>query len=444
MVLYVPSNLDSTSNASTLMWYVFTLFLASTGQSEYFSRVHGGSFIVGSATGAGLNGSNLAIATNSIVAVVQYRLGALGFLPPNGQTNLAVKDLMNALQFLGKVVPAFGGSASKITIAGQSSGASMIRALLAVPSATSLFRSAILQSDPMDFGFLRSTTQKTLQAYFNGGVGCGSTNTACAKSLSVDDILDNQMDVFNNAINLDPAAGNSEPIRPVLDGSFITAPLDSTAPFPPVNKPILVTTVAQDAGFAIYLNSPDPVPEDEFAPALNLTFGPARTATILNSGFYTPVPSDGSVDARVQLQTLGTDYLWRCSSWTFARNWAQHGGSVYVGQFVVGATYPGNEVVPYCTQPGIVCHQDDIEIVFGTVPSPSSAQSALVAEMQARYKAFLSAGNPNTPGFATWTLATNSDVHALVLGGSGEVSVGACTPAFWGSGVQYDYQFFDE
>ena len=40
-------------------------------------RVHGGSFIVGSATGPGLDGSKLAIATNSIVAVMQYRLGAV-------------------------------------------------------------------------------------------------------------------------------------------------------------------------------------------------------------------------------------------------------------------------------------------------------------------------------------------------------------------------------
>lgn len=33
--------------------------------------------MVGSATGPGLNGSKLAVATNSVVAVVQYRLGAV-------------------------------------------------------------------------------------------------------------------------------------------------------------------------------------------------------------------------------------------------------------------------------------------------------------------------------------------------------------------------------
>lgn len=44
------------------------------------SRIHGGSFTGGSATGAGLDGSNLAVATNSIVAVVQYRLGVVSML----------------------------------------------------------------------------------------------------------------------------------------------------------------------------------------------------------------------------------------------------------------------------------------------------------------------------------------------------------------------------
>ena len=70
-------------------------------------------------------------------------------MAPSGATNFALKDVVTALQFLQKVLPAFGGNPSRITLAGQSSGASMIRALLAAPSASSLFRSAILQSDAM-------------------------------------------------------------------------------------------------------------------------------------------------------------------------------------------------------------------------------------------------------------------------------------------------------
>ena len=104
--------------------------------------------------------------TNSIVAVVQCRLGAvglfihksttgvlmldvqLGFMSPDGKTNFAVQDAINAMKFIKTVTSLLGGS-SDITLAGQSSGATMIRALLATPSANSLFKSAIIHSDPM-------------------------------------------------------------------------------------------------------------------------------------------------------------------------------------------------------------------------------------------------------------------------------------------------------
>jgi len=176
--------------------------------------------------------------------------------------------------------------------------------------------------------------------------------------------LNAQGNLFNAAPTLDAAAGASEPIRPVLDGSFITTPLDSTAPFPAVSKPILLTSVANEAGPAIYGSFPNSLPEAAFSSICQATFlSTQRTDIIVSSPFYQSVPSDGSVDARVQLERLGTDYLWRCSGWTFARDWVQNGGTAYVGKYLVGATYPGNEAVPYCTQPDIVCHQDDIQIV---------------------------------------------------------------------------------
>jgi carboxylesterase type B len=79
-------------------------------------------------------------------------------MAPDGTTNLAVKDVVNAMKFLNTIIPSFGGGTSRITLAGQSSGANMVRALLAVPSASSLFKSAILQSDPMvNFTSFRGT-----------------------------------------------------------------------------------------------------------------------------------------------------------------------------------------------------------------------------------------------------------------------------------------------
>ncbi|KAF7980182.1 hypothetical protein HWV62_39666 [Athelia sp. TMB] len=431
MILYVPVNLKAGAGVPTMVW------------------IHGGSFIEGGASNPGLDGSKLASATGAIVAVVQYRLGAFGFLGPDGTTNLGLKDIVTALQFLAKTVPAFGGSTSKITVAGQSSGANMIRALLAVPSASSLFQSAIIQSDPMDYGFLSPTVQKEMQTYFNNGVNCAATNTACLNALSVDTIINAQMDLYDNAFyDIDPSVTQAQPIRVVHDGTFITSTMDSSTPFPKVSKPLLISTVLNEAGASIYGTFNTSLPEAELDYVVNATFGAPRTNQIMSSALYVTPGTNAATsneDARTQLQTLGTDYIWKCSSWTMARNWVTNGGSAYVGMYTVGATYPGNDQIPYCTQPGVVCHQDDIEIVFGTVPSPNSAQASLTTEMQARYKAFLNTGNPNPSGssLAQWAPATTTNSNALTLGGTGLVPVGACTVGFWGQEVQYDYQVFN-
>ncbi|KZT69793.1 alpha/beta-hydrolase, partial [Daedalea quercina L-15889] len=428
MLLYVPSSVTSGSGAPVLMWYV----------------IHGGSFIEGSATGAGLDGSALATATESIVAVIQYRLGALGLMAPNGQTNLAVKDTITALEFLQAVAPSFGGDTSKITVDGQSSGANMIRALLAAPSVSNLFEYAILQSDPMDYGFLNTTMQSTLQDYFTGLLSCSASDTSCLDSLSLSEILTAQSNLSSEASSLVPAAGASEPIRPVRDGDLITSPLDLTATFPSQSKTIMVTNVVDEAMYTIYSEFPSALSASFYDDVVDVTFGSTSGARLLSYSEYIPaeVTADGTQDARPQLSQMGTDQVWRCPTWTFARNWASSGGTAYVGMYTVGASYPGNSDVSECMDSGSVCHQDDIEIVFGTAPSPTSAQSALITEIQARYYQFLRTGNPNSGSYATWTPTAGSNVTALELGSSGTYAAGACDPSEWGDAVPYDYQVY--
>ena len=78
MILYVPSSISRGSAAPTFMWYArYHVRRVCAGLTDFTPRIHGGSFTGGSATGAGLDGSHLAAATNSIVAVIQYRLGAV-------------------------------------------------------------------------------------------------------------------------------------------------------------------------------------------------------------------------------------------------------------------------------------------------------------------------------------------------------------------------------
>jgi carboxylesterase type B len=79
---------------------------------------------------------------------------------------------------------------------------------------------------------------------------------------------------------------------------------------------------------------------------------------------------------------------------------------------------------------------------FGTVPNPTPKQSSLTTEMQARYKAFLNNGDPNTSGVSQWPAATSDNTNAILLGSPGSAPVGACIPSFWGKAVAYDYQVY--
>ena len=216
--------------------------------------------------------------------------------------------------------------------------------------------------------------QSNLQQYYNGLVNCSPTDTSCANSLSLNAILSAQ-DVFcNNALDIDPSATSAEPMRPVHDGVLITNTLDSTSPFPQVSKPIILSTVRNEAGPTIYSIFKDPVTISFYTTIVHSALEEPGATNLLSSPYY-QVPSSPTADARVQLEKMGTDQVWRCATWTFARSWTQHGGKAFVAQYNVGATYPSNRDIPFCSEDGVVCHEDDIKIVVRDLidlPSPLS------------------------------------------------------------------------
>lgn len=278
------------------------------------------------------------------------------------------------------VLPSFAGDGSKITLAGQSSGANLIRALLATPSAAPLFQSAILHSDPMvsfsllakflvteipqDYGFQSPEVQSELQYYFNEQIDCAATDTSCLCSLPLSTVLSASDALFDNAMSINPSATWEEPMRPVHDGILITSTLDSSSPFPQVSKPIILSNVANEAGPAIYGSYPS-MDASTYEEIVQSAFGePTASNLLAYPGYQVPNVTNGpTTDARVQLEQMGTDQIWRCPTWTFARNWSQNGGTAFVAHYTVGATYPDNDGVPYCFEAGVVCHEDDIEIV---------------------------------------------------------------------------------
>ena len=108
--------------------------------------VHGGAFAVGSNNTAVNNGA--AFARSGVVCIaLNYRLGMEGFLQgPGMPTNLGLRDILFALQWVRNNAAAFGGDPNNVTVFGESAGAMAIGLLLGSPLAKGLFRRAILQS----------------------------------------------------------------------------------------------------------------------------------------------------------------------------------------------------------------------------------------------------------------------------------------------------------
>jgi len=114
--------------------------------------IHGGSNRAGS--GYGTAWSSI-YAKGIVVVSIEYRLGVFGFLASPELTkesahhasgNYALMDQIAALQWVRDNIAAFGGDATKVTIAGQSAGAIDISMLLRSPLARGLFRGAIQES----------------------------------------------------------------------------------------------------------------------------------------------------------------------------------------------------------------------------------------------------------------------------------------------------------
>jgi para-nitrobenzyl esterase len=108
--------------------------------------IHGGSFVAGSKDAAIYDGS--AFARDGVVCVaVNYRLGIEGFLPIEGvPTNLGLRDMIAALQWVQANIALFGGDPGNVTLFGESGGAWCTAVLMTSPLARGLFHRAICQS----------------------------------------------------------------------------------------------------------------------------------------------------------------------------------------------------------------------------------------------------------------------------------------------------------
>lgn len=113
--------------------------------------IPGGAFVYGAGQLQLYNGSRLAANGDVVVVNVTYRLGVFGGfelsdLGEGFDDNLCLRDQLAALQWVRDNIAAFGGDPNRVTVFGESAGATSVLALLASPASRGLFSRAIAQS----------------------------------------------------------------------------------------------------------------------------------------------------------------------------------------------------------------------------------------------------------------------------------------------------------
>ena len=132
--------------------------------------IPGGAFVYGAGQLQLYNGSRLAATGDVVVVNVTYRLGVfggfeLGDLGPGFDDNLCLRDQVAALRWIQDNVGAFGGNPERVTVFGESAGATSVLALLASPLGAGLFSRAIAQSPALPLIADRETRARQARAF---------------------------------------------------------------------------------------------------------------------------------------------------------------------------------------------------------------------------------------------------------------------------------------
>lgn len=443
-----------TTSEDCLYLNIYTPNLEPTAQLPVIVFFHGGDYIGGSGGVPLYDGSDLSRNQNVVVVTINYRLGVLGALYTGTvKGNFHVTDQRQSLIFVRDVIREFGGDPVRVTIAGQSAGATSVATHLASPASWPYFQRAIMLSDP--FALLAETPERaiTLGELFLADLNCsqvgGELELECLQSTSVEAIMNVQVNRSLNFNVLEEGFLSAmEPFVPVVDGDVLPLhPLTALTTRQFNSVPILFGTVANESVQFVWGLVDTPLTADDAYALLAAVFG----VDILEAAvaLYGPPPSEG--DCHHYVEMIATDYIFYCPN-RYVGSHLTQSTPTYVHFFDKLPSYSAsiyNATMPYCN--AAVCHADDLPFVFNpmhapvppgaTWPHPTEPEIELAHFMQTAWGNFARGGDPNPlPGItfprfnATTNVLMNYSTPVSLLAGYRDVF---CN--FWDSVGYYRY-----
>ena len=370
-----------------------------------FVWVHGGGGTAGSGNDPVFAGDHL-VRRDLVVVTLNYRLGALGFLAhpalsaddPHGVSgNYAVTDVLQALRWVQQNIRAFGGDPARITLAGQSAGASLVELLMTAPAAQGLFHRAVSHSatwvTPPPLRHHKEASGETDGSAYIQHLGVDVRAASDLRSLSVKDLVD-----------AGTRPGIQVPSIPVRDGRLFPGdPASRWAQGEYARVPLLKGS--SDDEFALFV-PPDPVQPDAYRRWVADSFGP------LAGEVLQAYPPGGNAEEtrRRRVRLMSADAF--AAPTVLMLEWTRDRSPVWLYRF---AWRPDDGAVG-------AFHGVDLPFLFGTLDAASwvpraSGTQRLSDTMQRAWAQFAAHGDPNGVGLPQWPRASLSAPARLVLDG---------------------------
>jgi para-nitrobenzyl esterase len=370
--------------------------------------VHGGAYIFGSASEPGYDGVTLA-RLGAVVVTCNYRLGVEGFAQIDGApANRGLLDVVAALSWVAENIATFGGDPTTVTVFGESAGAGVVAALLAMPAAKGLFRRAIAQSVPGTFFApdLASDITRAIAAQA-GIVAAGSlpigrppTREALATAGPYR-LVAAQMAVtaaLHEYGQWGPVALTVTPFSPVVDGEVLPrAPWRALLSGAARDVDLLVGHNKDEYRLFIEAGGQAGRITDAQATEVLRAFAPGTSGA---KGYRQAYPG---IDPERLYEIVFSDWLFRMPSLHLAQAHAASGGRTFLYEL----TYPA----PAAPEALGACHGLDVPLVWGskpdgvglvmTGPEPPAEFTRLGNLMRAEWLGFAGHGDPGWPVYGT-------------------------------------------
>jgi para-nitrobenzyl esterase len=365
---------------------------------------YGGSLRSGAGSQSQYDGE--ALARKGVVLITyNYRLGMFGFFshpeltresPQKASGNYGLMDLIAVLEWVQRNVTAFGGDPNRVTIMGESAGASLVACLVASPRAAGLFHRAIAQSTGCTGTSRIGLPLTTLAEAEAEGVklasAMGASSLEALRAMPADEIL-----------------RKGQGTRVVVDGWTMTDDWMATlAQARQAQVDVLLGSNKDEGTFPIF-GVPDGGPK-EFLARTTQRYGALAPAMMKVYPAGSPAQSDAS-----QLAAFRDLVFWNLRTW--ARSQARTGKArAYLYFFT-------REPPPAPGQPSRgASHTAEIPYAFNNLHidknRPWADVDRRLADVMSTYWVnFAATGDPNGPGLPEWPrVQGKADDAIMILG----------------------------